>query len=356
MNRLTCLDGLRGVLAAYVMVSHMAPFAALPPWLTRPLSHGGAAVDIFFILSGLVIVRSLKSHRYAAGPFLRARIVRIFPAYLAMLALAALVLPLPCGFDRMPWLGDEARAIWSCGWPGTWTADIAAHLVMAHGLFPNGALPDVWVSILGAAWSLSTEWQFYLAALLLGRRIRDPGQMAWLFLAVAAVGLVWDAGAPEGWRFSRAFLPNKAHYFAIGIASAGLVDGRRAGFTPIVLAALLLILASGGTGKLLPPLVWVLCLQAQRAPAHPALAWLARLLAARPLQWLGAISYSLYLANEPIQKLAGIGLAGWAVGDGAAFTAAWLPAALVLPVLTAAALHRWIEAPSLRRTKIQPST
>ena len=33
---------------------------------------------------------------------------------------------------------------------------------MTHGLFPNGVLPDVWVGFLGAAWSLSTEWQFYL--------------------------------------------------------------------------------------------------------------------------------------------------------------------------------------------------
>ena len=38
---------------------------------------------------------------------------------------------------------------------------------MTHGLFPDGGLPDVWVSFLGAAWSLSTEWQFYLLALLL---------------------------------------------------------------------------------------------------------------------------------------------------------------------------------------------
>ena len=70
MKRLECLDGLRGVLACYVMLGHMAPFAALPVWITGPLSHGGAAVDVFFILSGLVIVRSLESCGYAAKPFL----------------------------------------------------------------------------------------------------------------------------------------------------------------------------------------------------------------------------------------------------------------------------------------------
>ena len=56
MKRLECLDGLRGALAIYVMLGHMAPFATMPAWLQRALSHGGAAVDVFFILSGFVII------------------------------------------------------------------------------------------------------------------------------------------------------------------------------------------------------------------------------------------------------------------------------------------------------------
>ena len=55
MKRLECLDGLRGVLAIYVALGHMAPFAMLPLWLQSGVSHGGAAVDVFFILSGLVM-------------------------------------------------------------------------------------------------------------------------------------------------------------------------------------------------------------------------------------------------------------------------------------------------------------
>ena len=63
---------------------------------------------------------------------------------------------------------SPARFIWSGGWPNDWGLFIAAHLTMTHGLFPDGVLPDVWVGFLGAAWSLSTEWQFYLLALLIG--------------------------------------------------------------------------------------------------------------------------------------------------------------------------------------------
>ena len=78
MKRLDSLDGLRGLLAFYVLLGHMAPFAVLPDWIQQPLSHGGAAVDIFFVLSGLVITQSLLRAGGHAVPFLVARFARIF--------------------------------------------------------------------------------------------------------------------------------------------------------------------------------------------------------------------------------------------------------------------------------------
>ena len=334
MERLKCLDGLRGVLAVYVMLSHMAPFALLPLWLAGLLSHGGAAVDVFFILSGLVIVRSLEGFDYRARPFLAARFARIFPVFLAMFAVAVAVQPVPTGFERMPWIAADspAFAIWSQGWPRHWAAEIAAHLTMTHGLLPDGLLPDAWVSFLGAAWSLSTEWQFYMLALLLGRR-------AWLvLLGLAVAGVVWAAATPEAWHFSRAFLANKAGYFALGVVSAG--GGRRYGLT--LVAVLALGWWQGGIGKLMPPLVWAACLAAELRPG-----WWSAVLRCRLAQWLGGLSYSLYLANEPIQKLFGVGLSALTSGDGWWFTVFWVPGAVGLPLLVAMALRRWIELPAL---------
>src|SRR3954454_6450819 len=163
MKRLDCLDVWRGVLAMYVPLGHMAPFALLPLWLQSSISHGGAAVDVFFILSGLVISQSLERFQGARKRFLLARVVRLYPVYLPVLALAVAVQGLPCGFAQMPWIGQDnpARDICTMHWPDEAGVEIAAHLAMAHGLFPNATLPDVWVSFLGAAWSLSTEWQFY---------------------------------------------------------------------------------------------------------------------------------------------------------------------------------------------------
>jgi peptidoglycan/LPS O-acetylase OafA/YrhL len=348
MKRLECLDGLRGVLAVYVMLGHMAPFSALPAWVTAPLAHGGAAVDVFFILSGLVILRSLETCRFAPRPFLILRTTRIFPVFLVMFAMGAAVQLVPVTFEATPWIapGSVARDIWPRGWPAAWIAEIAAHLTMTHGLFPNFVLPDVWISILAASWSLSTEWQFYVLALALGRTRIGADRMAAAFLLLAVIGLAWDTQAPEAWRFSRAFLPNKAQYFALGIASAGWVDRKSAGSFAMVLAATMILCAARGQAdKVLPPLIWTLCLAAQLSPGGMAV--LARPLRWRVTQWFGAISYPVYLANEPIQKALYIVLGWFAAGDATMFTAVWLPGALLLPIGAAALLHRYVEVPAI---------
>jgi peptidoglycan/LPS O-acetylase OafA/YrhL len=350
MKRLECLDGLRGVLAVYVMLGHVAPFAMIPVWIAQPLSHGGAAVDVFFILSGLVIVQSLESFGWRGRGFLVARAARTYPVYLAMLAVAVAAQALPTGLARMPWinLDSQARDIWSGGWPHAWVAEIATHLTMTHGLLPDAIVPGAWVSFLGSAWSLSTEWQFYVLALLVGARI-GPRRMATAFLCLAVAGVLWQATAPPGWQFSRAFLPNKAQYFALGVASAGMVRGATPWRFGVVLAATLAICAVQGRGdKLLPPLVWTVCLAAQLHPNFGGLRMLARALRSRVLLWLGALSYCIYLTNEPVHKLLGLGLALIAGGDGMLFTVLWLPGAVLLPVLLSVGLHAWIEVPAHR--------
>ncbi len=356
MKRLECLDGLRGLLAVYVMLSHMAPFAVLPAGIAHSLSHGGAAVDVFFILSGLVIVGSLDKYRHQARPFLVARAARIFPVFLIVFAFALAVQPLPRGFDSMTWLAPDslARGLWAEGWPRHWPVDVIAHLTMTHGLFPNFVLPHVWVSLLGAAWSLSTEWQFYLLAPWLGRRwgTRSGGLrgMAWALVGLAALSWLWHTLTPEDWGFSRAFLGNKGHYFALGVVSALVVRAGVAAwrdYLPVLAATLLLCGLQGGAVKLLPPLMWTLCLTVQLWPHLPGLSLPARVLRSAPMQWLGALSYCIYLTNEPIQKLFGIGLAWLAQGDSLIFTVVWLPGAFLLPLLASAWLHRRVELPAL---------
>jgi peptidoglycan/LPS O-acetylase OafA/YrhL len=287
-------------------------------------------VDMFFILSGLVIVQSLDSFKYRARPFLIARVARIYPVFLVVCALAVVAQPIGTGFERMAWIGPEspARFIWSGGWPSAWGVFVVTHLTMTHGLFPNGVLPDVWVGFLGAAWSLSTEWQFYVLALLVGKRL-GLVWMAWLFVFMAGVALLWQAAVPEAWQFSRAFLPNKAQYFALGIASGAVMRRGWSTYWPILVTVMAVCGVQGGVDKLLPPLAWTVCLAAQYAnsvapvgPSRPLcgsralLGWVAVLLASRPMVWLGAVSYCIYLMNEPVQKLLGVTRSLLVAGDG----------------------------------------
>ena len=157
---------------------------------------------------------------------------------------------------------------------------------------------------------------------------------------------VWQAVAPAGWGFSRAFLPNKAQYFALGIAAAALQrDPNRESLVSYigVLSITLAACSAGGVAKLVAPLVWTACLAAQMRPDTPGLGALAWALRTPVLLWLGAISYCLYLVNEPVQKLLGVIVAALAGGDATRFTLFWLPASILLPIGFAWVLHLTVE-------------
>jgi peptidoglycan/LPS O-acetylase OafA/YrhL len=219
---------------------------------------------------------------------------------------------------------------------------------MTHGLVPDGVLPDLWVEFLGSAWSLSTEWQFYIF-LLIG--FAGPDRLRNRLMLLAVAGLAWHWLTPEGWHFSRAFLPNKAHFFALGVASLALVHGRPGAlrtYCATLVITLAICVMRGSSGGMLPPLVWTLCLAAQLHPSKIGLRPLSQLLRSRSMQFLGGISYCVYLVNEPIHKLLANGLAHLADGDAAFFTVLWIPGAILLPILVATWLHWHIEQPAIR--------
>jgi peptidoglycan/LPS O-acetylase OafA/YrhL len=68
----------------------------------------------------------------------------------------------------------------------------------------------------------------------------------------------------------------------------------------------------------------------------------------RVLQWLGRISYPIYLLNVPVQFGCAMLAAPLAHGDEALFTRLWLPLADIMPVLAAVVLHKMVEVPGMR--------
>ena len=347
MQRLVRLDGMRGVLAVYVMLGHAVPFTVLPWWVQGPVHHGEAAVDLFFCLSGLVVVNSLDRFGYRARPFFRARAWRLLPVYWCVLALAVALVMWGSPLPEMGWVkaGSAAAEFWGLGPPEKFGWEVGVHMLLLHGLVPQGMLPWAYVAVLGPAWSLSTEWQFYAVMAGFLRRLGLVG----LAYALAGVAVGYHAVAgflPAYWQFSRAFLPDAAGYFALGLASAAWLRGE--GWRPLaVIFAVVTGLGfwSGEASRALIGAGWMLALGAQRFDAMPVL---PRVLESGGARFLGAVSYPLYLLNEPVQRAAAMVLAPLAHGNAVVFTWLWLPVALVGPVAAAVVVHKWVERPLMR--------
>jgi peptidoglycan/LPS O-acetylase OafA/YrhL len=194
------------------------------------------------------------------------------------------------------------------------------------------------VTLLGPAWSLSTEWQFYVVLCLVA-----PKRLGLFALGMLAAGAAYHfLRLPPWWQFSRAFLPDAAPYFALGLSSAlWLRGGSREIF------AICLLGASGtgwlsGAEKALVPLAWAVAMLAQEQK------WGA-VLESRGMKYLGAISYPLYLLNEPVQRGLAMLLAPLARGEARVFMLVWLPGAVIASLLAAILLHHGVELRFMRQ-------
>jgi peptidoglycan/LPS O-acetylase OafA/YrhL len=113
-EHIPALDGLRGVAILLVIPHNADLFSNSAPWLwpLALLAHAGwLGVQLFFVLSGFLITRNLRSARGRPDclkTFFTRRVLRLFPLYFLTLVVARVLLP--------P-LGELARgALWCC-WP-----------------------------------------------------------------------------------------------------------------------------------------------------------------------------------------------------------------------------------------------
>ena len=281
------LHGLRGVASALVVVFHICAgavtgnFVPEAAWL-RPLIElgllGEFGVDLFFMISGYLITASVIRHRTAVG-FLTDRAVRLYPAFLPAL-LAIFILGPLANYDYFR--GVDA---WR------WVQLLLANLAFLPGVFPMR--PALLV-----AWSLSFEAVFYLAAAgstALMRRQRQIGLVvttvatvafviafprAAFFLVGVAAYFCREAAAPLLRRTSFALPLVGALFFTMLLFAIGAFSPLPDLAVPVRLACGVVALVAGG---------WLFF-----AILDGRSAWLAPL-RARPVQFLGSISYSLYL-------------------------------------------------------------
>ena len=321
--RLLQIDALRGVAALAVVFFHFTTrFTDLFHPVTLPtisVPYGHYGVNLFFIISGFVIFMTLEKTSRPMD-FLVSRFSRLFPAYWAAIMLTFLLthlLGLPGKLVDLP--------------------TVMANFLMLHGFFK---VPHVD----GVYWTLEVELLFYIGMLLL-YRLGQLHRVHLVLLGLMALRLLYFVlehgyGISLPWFLFRMLILQYIAWFVLGICIYQVTSrtGPKAWRWP----ALSLIFALWTLGVTESFDVVAL------AVFFLLMVWLAAqsgltLLRYKPFVWLGAISYPLYLLHENI---------GWSLqlrlGALGLSTDLSIVVTLVLVVLLAAALTRWVEQPAMR--------
>ena len=328
------LDALRGVAALMIVARHAG--SVFP---ADPFPESFLAVDLFFLLSGFVVANAYEA-RLLAGcgvvPFLRTRLIRLYPLYVFGLLLGAageVLIALLQG--RAPDLVHLAEA-----------ALIGILMLPAVSPLPMGSS-----ALDGPTWTLLPELLINLVYAALLRRLSTRTVLS--VVAAGAVGLGVSErvyGTLDGGWWPATFPMVAARLgfsFFLGVAFFRLRPERRrapwaAWSAPLVLTAALALHPAGRLHSLYE-LLLVLGL-------FPLVTWWAvrhepGARGARVFAWLGSSSYAIYVIHQPLGVIAGVLLsalgaqASWAVG--ALFVAA--------TALLATALDAFYDRPLRRR-------
>lgn len=336
-RELPALTSLRFFAAIYVVVHHLINIGLLhaqgenadrsATWYLSWGTQGHVGVTFFFVLSGFILAwcyhRAFATAGDDARPaltrkFWRARFARVWPLHAAMF-----VVFVPLALQEA---GLNLAGLVTTAWQGV------VNLLLLQAWLPIGGPDGLSDTFNAPSWTLSVEALFYLAfpllAVLLVRRLRWgtvqlalAGFGAWIALGTLGVAV---ADAERGEWLMRVFPPTRFADFAIGVLLGLIVvqgvqrrvlDGRAIDRTTSSLrwtTTEVLVLAAACAS----PLVWAL--GASRVlPETLGPSWFhlptivaaigvvslqrgaisRRLLALRPLVWLGEVSYALYLVH-----------------------------------------------------------
>lgn len=385
-RHLAPLDGVRALAAVAVVLTHVGFLtgAVGPTVMGSLVARLDVGVALFFTLSGYLMLRPWtraaidRTDRLpSTGHYAMSRAARILPAYWIVAAVV---------------LTAEATRVFGPGLRSTQRVDlqeVLTHAVVAQGITGH------YFSSFYQSWSLTTEVTFYVAVPSLGvalvrlcgaagltdraARVRrvEHGCLAVVALGVVAAAwsvtdlpgagatlatsllghCAWFAGG--AWTFARSQRRQGARTDDVAPSATTPapwpVDRRMA------LAGVLLVLAASplggnllfdrpsafqaGTRELLYTLIGVLIVGAAASPAATG-SVAARVLASRPLSWLGTRSYGLFLWHLPI--LFGI----MTVLRLTLFEGAFLPVAVITLIVSIAAADlswRFVERPVIDR-------
>lgn len=277
-QHLAYLDGWRGLAIVFLLIGHFFPVSGI--------NLGALGVNLFFVLSGLLMSQLLFVKAVPIPLFYRRRIARIFPAFFVMLIAVTV-------------------------WWGTSRGHVAWREVGGAAFFVNNyTLHNPAVMPLGHIWSLSVEEHAYvllsLIALVSRRMPANPVVGITLFTSLFAAAGVWywtRYSGPEldfGW-----WLHSEVSAYGIFL-SAGLLLLLKNRTLPTLpwpaFAAMMAIGFALHWWSVPPPVrtivgVGLFALAVNLLPVAPPPVKAA--LSILPLRRVGAWSFSIYLWQQP---------------------------------------------------------
>lgn len=338
------IQALRAFAVLVVVLNHL--------WPGR-MPGGFVGVDVFFVISGYLITAHLvkeieRTGRIRLGQFWARRARRLLPASLLVLLVAAVgvMLFVPAGQWGLALGQIAASALYVVNW---------VLLAQSTDYFTSASSPSPATHY----WSLSVEEQFYvvwplliLLAWFLARRLRRSTRAAVIVvLGVVAVASFGYSVFLTGSQPSAAYFStlSRAWEFGLGALLAIVLSGRTlqgrwaewaswVGWAGLLVSVVVITEQDPFPGvlALLPTLATVLVIAAGSSSGR------ANLNAASgfaPVQFVGDISYSLYLWHWPLIILLPYAL-GRELGD------VWRVGILGVSILLAWATKRWVEDPA----------
>lgn len=337
------LTGVRGVAALWVVLYHFQATTVVVSSLSLGSVIGGGAcgVDVFFVLSGLILSITYAP-RFAAqgftrrsfGDFLRKRLARIYPThlltFLAMLASWRIA-------------SQTGISVHSDVTNDTWSA--LCNLLLVHAWGFTKAL-----SWNGPSWSVSAEWFAYLAlfplCVLVMRRLSAAqcmivSMILWSSFVgfVIATGTSLELVTTNGIaRIIPEFLAGYAIWRCLNTMPRA--SGDLYALPGIVGIALSLLLSSPGFALLLPAIVLLMI------GLHRGGVWVDRLFGNRWMVFCGKISYSIYMTHLFVLIAANQILRRWVVVPTALNGRLVLIFEVLIAIAAGYLCYRLIEAPA----------
>lgn len=292
-ERIGALDGLRGVFAVTVMVGH---FSLISTHFQAPAFKNVAlSVQFFFILSGFALSHGfdtrMRNGDVSFVGFAWQRLARIYPLHILSMAAA--------GLFMWPILG----ALSTPSDNFAWVTALNIFLLQCVGL------TNAWSWNL-ASWSISTE--FWVGIILLPLAFRFMSARTAAVLSLLGYASLYLSLHTVRTQFAfvvpgiASSVVSTASGLLMGVAICRFARHWRtlrnrtlASVTEaLMLVGILYITYLSMHGDI--EFIAIACMPILILSVAVSDSWMARVLASRPLVWLGEVSYSVYLLHIPI--------------------------------------------------------